>query len=117
MSPELSIAVEQAAQRPGMVMGENDLDTMDIISNTPGSLGPTTLGLLTTSGLNASIYPLNGVPPTISNLKNGTYPWRKTFTVALPKNPSSAALAFSLFIRTDAAKRIMLNNNYLPYEK
>lgn len=117
MSPELATAVDQAAQRSGMVMADNDLDTMDIISNTPGSLGPTTFGLLTTLGSNVSMHPLNGVAPTLSNLKNGSYPWCKTFTVALPKNPSPAALAFSLYLRSDAAKKIMLDNNYLPYEQ
>ena len=42
--------VDTAARRPGMALGQDDLETLTLLTRSPGSLGPTTLGLLRTSG-------------------------------------------------------------------
>ena len=47
-------AVDAAARRPGMALGQDDLETLTLLTRSPGSLGPTTLGLLRTSGARLS---------------------------------------------------------------
>jgi hypothetical protein len=76
MSPAMDRAVDAAATlRPGMVTGDNDLDTLKLLAATPGSLGPTTLGLLKTTNTRmvCPFFPINGVPRLSrwTNLKNG----------------------------------------------
>jgi len=114
MSPELNRALGIAARRPGMAGAVNDLETVTLIAKTHGSLGPTTLGLLTTMRVHLKVFPLNGVMPSIENLRDGRYPWRKSLGVVLPRNPSNAALNFVGFLRSPTAQDIMKNNDYLP---
>lgn len=114
MSPAMARAVNLAEQRPGMVYGRDDMDTLALLGRVPGSLGPGTLGLLRTSGARLTALPINGVTPSLDNLKNGSYPWHKTLSVVLPLQPSPAAEKFADFLRSKKAGELMRRNDYLP---
>lgn len=114
MSPAMDKAVVQAAQRPGMVIGNNDLETLDLIVRTPGALGPITLGLLATTGTRLNVFPLNGVMPSLATLRSGVYPWIKTISAVLPQQPSPMAVKFAAFLQSDKAHALMLRYDYLP---
>jgi phosphate transport system substrate-binding protein len=114
MGPGMDKAVARSFQRPGMAVALNDLDAAELLANTPGSLGPTTMGLLKTLGMRLALMPLNGVQPSLETLKAGGYPWRKTITVVLPVKPSLAAGRFAAFLRSHKAREILLQNYYLP---
>jgi len=114
MSTSLSTALEAARKRPGMSGAVNDIETVQLLASTPGSFGPTTLGLLATMGVRLQLFPLNGVAPTLANLRNGTYPWHKKITVVLPLQPRPAAASFAAYLRTAKAQEVLLHNDYLP---
>lgn len=114
MSPHLAEAVEAAAKRPGMAGAGNDIETASLLAKTPGSLGPTTLGLLTSLGLRVTVFPLNGAAPSLVTLKSGSYPWFKRLTVVFPRQPSPAATRFAAFLRSAQAQDIMQRYDYLP---
>lgn len=114
MAPALDAAVEAAARRPGMAVGKDDLDTLALLEHTAGSLGPTSLGLISTLGARLSLVPLNGVAPSLAALRNGQYPWRKTLTVVLPAQPSPLARRFADFLRGSRAAALMTRYDYLP---
>lgn len=113
MSPTMDRAVVAAALRPGMVTGDNDFHTLTLIAATPGSLGPTTLGMLKTTDTRVSVIPINGVTPSLDNLKNGSYPWCKALTVVLPRQPGALAARFAAFLRSPTAARILQAHDYL----
>ncbi|HMX70019.1 MAG TPA: substrate-binding domain-containing protein [Accumulibacter sp.] len=114
MSPAMEKAVDAAAQRPGMVTADNDLEALKLISETPGSLGSTTLGLLTSGNSRAVPLPINGVAPSLATLKNGSYPWRKPLIVALPQQPDALAERFAAFLRSSKARNVLQRHDYLP---
>ncbi len=114
MSPRMAQATVAANKRPGMAGAVNDIETAKLIASTPGSLGPTTLGLLRTMGLNLKLFPINGAAPTISNLKSGRYPWHKKLSVVLPHTPDPAVAAFAKFLRSPRAQELMLQYDYIP---
>jgi len=114
MSSRLAEAVEVAAKRPGMAGAGNDIETASLLARIPGSFGPTTLGLLTTMNLRLVVFPLNGVAPSLANLKNGSYPWFKRLTVVSPRQPSAAAKRFVAFLRSATARDVMQRYDYLP---
>lgn len=116
MSPGIVQAVDAAGQRPGMALGQDDLDTLALLSKTAGSLGPSTLGLLSSTGTRLQVYPINGVQPSIAAMKSGRYPWHKTMIVALPKQPSALAERFTAFLRSDPARALLLRHDYLAVE-
>ncbi len=114
MSPAMEKAVDAAAQRPGMVTADNDLEALKLINETPGSLCSTTLGLLTTGNSRAVPLPINGVAPSLATLKNGSYPWRKPLIVALPQQPDALAERFAAFLRSSKARNVLQRHDYLP---
>lgn len=114
MSPAMEKAVDAATQRPGMVTADNDLEALKLINETPGSLGSTTLGLLTTSNARAVPLAINSVAPSLATLKNGSYPWRKPLVVALPPEPDALAERFAVFLRSSKARSILQRQDYLP---
>jgi phosphate transport system substrate-binding protein len=114
MSPGLALAVDAAGKRPGMAGAVNDIETASLIAGTPGSLGPTTLGLLTTMDLRPVLFPINGVEPSLASLRDGRYPWRKSLTVILPLKPSPLAARFADYLRSPEARAVMERCDYLP---
>lgn len=114
MSPQLDAAMDIAAQRPGMAIGKDDLDTLALLTKTSGSFGPTTLGLLTAAGVRLSLFPLDGIEPSVAAMRSGRYPWRKTLSVVLPQSASPLALRFADFLRGRQTAALMSRYDYLP---
>jgi phosphate transport system substrate-binding protein len=113
-SPALATAVDAAALRPGMAQGQDDLSTLELLRQVPGSLGPTSLGLLRTLDLRLDMLPIDGIAPTLDHLKSGRYPWRKTLTVVLPARPSDLAQRFAAFLVGAEAAEVLRRYDYLP---
>jgi phosphate transport system substrate-binding protein len=114
LSPAMAAAVDAAAQRPGMVQGSDDLATADLLKQVPGSLGPTSLGLLRTLDMRLDVLPLDGMAPSLDNLQSGRYPWRKTITVVLPTRPAALAERFVAFLNGPEAAAVLRRYDYLP---
>ena len=116
MSENLSRAVDVANDRPGMSIVVNDIEAVLLLSKTPSSLGPTTLGLLSTMHAELVVFPLEGVAPSVENLCNGSYPWHKRLTIIMSKSPSAAATRFVDFLFLDTARLLMEQYDYLPVQ-
>ena len=70
--------------------------------------------MITTSHTCLVVLPINGVAPSLANLENGSYPWRKTLVVVLPQQPGEWAVRFATFMRSAAASRLLRAYDYLP---
>jgi phosphate transport system substrate-binding protein len=114
MSPEMDMAIRNAVQRPGMVIAMDDLEAIDIIARTPNALGGTSLGLIRSIGAPLSAFPINGVMPSVTALKEGRYPWRKTLSLVLPKQPGNTVQQFADFLRSDTVAPLLARYDYLP---
>lgn len=114
MSPAMNQAVSAAALRPGMVTADNDLEALKLLAETPGSLGPSTLGLIKASHTKVHILPINGITPSAANVRNGSYPWRKPLIVALPQQPSPLAERFVDFLLSAKARSVLQRYDYWP---
>lgn len=114
MSPAMAAAVDAAALRPGMAMGGDDLSTAELLKRVPGSLGPTSLGLLRTLDLRLDVLPIDGIAPSVDHLKSGRYPWSKTLTLVLPTRPSALAERFAAFLISPEAAEVLRRYDYLP---
>lgn len=113
MSPDMDKAVREAVQKPGMVIAMDDLEAVELIIRTPNALGGTSLGLLRSIGAAATAFPINGVTPSALTLKDGRYPWRKTLSIVLPKEPSVQARQFADFLRSEKASSLLMRYDYL----
>lgn len=114
MSPGLDQAASLALQRKGMVVAGSDLEALQIIEQTPGSLGPTTLGLMRLLNSDARVFPIAGRAPSARTLADGSYPWSKSLYLAVRKEPRADVQAFLNFLRSPQAADFLGRIEYLP---
>jgi phosphate transport system substrate-binding protein len=93
----------------------NDQDANRALSNTPYAIGVTDLGMVATEHLKAKALKLDGVVPDKERVMNGTYPLSRTlFFIYRPEVLPDGAKRFLGFVTTEAGKKILQENGYLP---
>ena len=116
MSPAIDSAVSEALKRKDTVMADSDLDALDLLVRTKGSLGTATLGLIKTEGARLALLPIDGKTPDLKSLDAGTYHWRRKYQLvtshAAP--PQGAAAAFLGYLGTERALKLARELGYLP---
>ncbi len=115
MSPEMKEAMLMAHKRKGMRIALSDQESIDAIDELSGSIGASTLALVHAEKRRAKVLSVNGVEPTIANLKNGRYPYSKDlYLIYLETNISVEVKRFLLFIRSAEGQRLMTQVGNLP---
>jgi phosphate transport system substrate-binding protein len=114
MSPEMAGAVALAQKREGLTVAMTDQDSADAIERTPGSIGTTTLALAISEKRKIRILSLGGVAPSTAAVRDGTYPYTKTFFLVTGPNPSPAAGRFIRFVLSPAGKTILSRIGCVP---
>lgn len=114
ISPEVDEAMSLAAKRKGLVMAENDLDTIKLLETVPGSFGPTTSGLASLLGSSVKFIAINGSLPGAKALAAGKYPLSKSLYAILPPQPTKAAERFVDFLQSPVAREIMIAADFVP---
>lgn len=114
ISPEMSKAVDASYAREGQLVAVTNQECDEILSRTPGSIGPTTLTEILTEGSSAVPLTWNGVAPTVPNLASGAYPLAKTL-IAVTRVPHSPAVRrFLAFLASPEARSILEQTGNLP---
>lgn len=113
MSPAMAAAVDAALKRKGMTVAATDQENADLLEKTPGAIGTTTLALVLAERRHLKVLSLEGVTPSIQALSQGRYPHFKTFYIITGANPSPEARRFVAFLRSPAAKAILVQNGHL----
>ncbi len=114
INPAMRDAVSAALERRAGPVGENDLDTVDLIGKLPGSLGPTTLGLLRLLDQQLAVMPMDGVMPSVETLANGRYPYSKALFLVTRTQPDMATTEFLNFLQSRAAHDYLRRTAHLP---
>lgn len=114
MAPPLDAALTQALERPGMVTASSDIEALELIGNTPGSLGPTTLGLVSLAGSGVRVFPVAGRTPSAAALADGQYPWFKSLYLVFRRNPPAEVQAFLDFLQSPQARDLLIRTEHLP---
>lgn len=114
ISPQTDAAMSIAAARKGLVVAENDLDTIKLLESVPGSFGPTTTGLARLQGSQIKFLALNGVLPSANAVAEGSYPLSKPLYVITALQPSKAVSRFVAFMKSPEAREIMAAADFLP---
>lgn len=87
----------------------------ETLAKTPQAIGFSDLGQLTIERHPIKALKVNGVAPTVKNLKNGSYPLHKPLAFVYRKDrlPEGARL-FIDFVRSKEGEKILKTNGYLP---
>ena len=62
----------------------------------------------------SNVISLDGVPPSIENIKNGSYPLSREFYFITLGRPSQGAQAFIDFVLSAEGQRIAIENGFIP---
>jgi phosphate transport system substrate-binding protein len=112
--PEVGRAVDQALMRPGMLVASTDREAADILERTPGTLGPSTLGLILSEKRGLRALELDGVAPTLQALESGAYPHYKSLhLVTGPKGAGTDGEGFIRFVTSPAGKALLQRTGHL----
>lgn len=114
MSPAMEQAIDAALARPGMLVAANDLENLEILEKTPGSLGTSNLGLLQGRSSKLQSLPIDGVAPTLAAVNHGAYPYSKSLYVVRGPKLSPAAQGFLEFMRSASGKEMIERAGYVP---
>jgi phosphate transport system substrate-binding protein len=113
LSPALKEAVEIADTRSGLLFAATDQETVEMIENTPGSFGVTTLALILSEKRRMHGLKLDGVAPTPETCVAGRYPLIKHFYFILPPFPPAHVQDFIKFVNSpDGAAVLTQYGNY-----
>jgi phosphate transport system substrate-binding protein len=114
LSPALKEAVEVADTRTGLLFAATDQETVDMIENTPGSFGVTTLALILSENRRMHGLKLDGIQPTPEECVAGRYPLIKHFYFILPPSPPAHVQDFIKFIKSSAGTAVLTQfGNYV----
>lgn len=113
LSPAVAGAVDAASARRGMLEATNDTDEADLIQDTPGGFGTSTLALIASERRPLVALTLDGREPTLDNLANGVYPHRKRLYAITRRVPSPSVAQFLAFLRSPAAQAVLRANGHL----
>jgi phosphate transport system substrate-binding protein len=93
----------------------NDQDANRALSNTPYAIGVTDLGMVATEHLKVKALKLDGIAQDKERVLNGTYPLSRTLSfIYRPEGLPDGAKRFLDFVTTEAGKKILQENGYLP---
>lgn len=107
LSQAMDTAINQALVRPGMFVANDDIEAVDVLVRTHGALGPTNLALIKALGVHLWPIALNGIAPSVSALRSGAYPLRKSFYVVIAHSASPTAKRFVEYLKSSEADIVL----------
>lgn len=113
ISPEIDIAVGLALKRPGLPVAENDIENQQLLEQTPGAFGVITLGQLLLSASRLTPLPMDGIPPSIANLRSRSYPYEKPLYLVAGSQASAATRGFLSYLQSPAAQEALARLGFI----
>ncbi|MGN0664315.1 MAG: substrate-binding domain-containing protein [Negativibacillus sp.] len=97
---------------------EADITNSTSVMMTSVAGNPYAIGYISTGSMNETVKAVNidGVEPTVENIKNGTYTVSRPFNIATKDNLSEAAQDFIDFILSDEGQTVVEDAGYIPQE-
>lgn len=113
LSPGMEQAVKSAQARPGMIVAITDQESTDAVSRTPGAIGAATLNEIISENRPVNVLSFNGLKPSVKSISDNSYPLAKTFYLVTTPKTSKETLQFSEFVRSPAARSILMKTGNL----
>ncbi len=114
MSPEMAAAVDTLMQRPGLLVARNDQQNVDMVENTPGSIGVATLAQIHSERRPVKILALDGVKPQATLASNADNSFIKTFSFVTRADLSKDAGTFLAFLQSKPGQEILAASGHFP---
>lgn len=91
-------------------------DMVDGLLNTPGAIGYLSYGYVKSKRLDVRLALVDGVGPSVANVKNGSYGMVRDLGIVTKKRPSPAARLFVEYITSKSAASRMARFGFAPLQ-
>lgn len=112
--PGLGAAMEAARQRHDIPVAATDQDNAEIAQSIPGSLIGIAYTQLLLEERNLRPVKLDGVAPTIENVENGSYRYRKAFFLVYREQGSPQVSDFLAFLKSSEGAKAARQAGVIP---
>ncbi|MDY7004244.1 MAG: substrate-binding domain-containing protein [Cyanobacteriota bacterium] len=99
---------------PNAVVLRKEGELIQTLESTPNSIGAFSLAYAISHNLPVNRLQLNGVAPTLENLKTGKYPMARTIGIVWSKNASEATQAFVNYILSQPGASALEQSGFAP---
>lgn len=113
-SPEVSVAVDEASKRRGMLNADTDTESADMVEQTPGAFSVSTLALIMSEGRPLRALVIDGKTPTVDNLIDGSYPYFKSLHLIVRADAGPETTRFATFVRSPEGRALLRANGHAP---
>lgn len=114
ISSQISNALDIALAREGMLMALTNQEALDLMEQTPGSLGFSSLSQIMAENRSLKMLSYNGVSPATKNLAAGTYPLSLKISYITQPEVSPSVRHFIDFVLTKEGQMILKQTGNLP---
>jgi phosphate transport system substrate-binding protein len=113
--PGFKEAYAESYQAKRWTIYYTDQEANQAIAKTPYAIGVSDLGMIKTELLKIKVLKINGIRPSPENLQSGSYPLdRELSFIYREKGLPKEAKSFLDFVRSEAGRKILKSNGYLP---
>ena len=113
-SPEVARAVEAVTKRRGMLNADTDSDTADLIEQTAGAFGASTLALIESEKRVLVALTIDTKQPTVANLIDGSYPYYKQLYLIVSARASPHTKLFAEFVQSEPGRALLRAHGHAP---
>ncbi|MFN3076404.1 MAG: PstS family phosphate ABC transporter substrate-binding protein [Alphaproteobacteria bacterium] len=107
LSPAIGEAVSQALKRAGLTRADHDIENQQYLERTPGAFGTMSLVQMLMTSPDLKALSLDGVVPSLDNLRNGSYPHEKKFYLMLSPSAPATARDFVTFLQASKTREYL----------
>ncbi len=105
--PGMAQVLQRLRRRRDLSIAATDQDNADIAEKNKGSLAGATLVQIVAEKRNLRFVSIDGIPATLENYRNGSYPYGKSLYVIVPSAISPEAEAFLAFLARPTGEALM----------
>lgn len=99
---------------PSATVVERPEDMVTSIGMVENSIGYISMGDAILEGLNSNILSADDVEPSVSNFREGLYPYTRPFGFLIGPNPRKTTMKFIKFMYSEDGRQIMENHGFSP---
>jgi phosphate transport system substrate-binding protein len=107
LSPAMSQAVDAGLKLPGVKLAATDQDAADAIASIPGAVGASTLLLVLSETRAFSLLSIGGVPPGLTAMADGSYPYYRTIRLVTRGEPRGLTGKYVAFLASPAGRQLL----------
>ena len=114
--PEFAAVNDAAYREQRWRVLYNDRAMYEALVSTPGSIGLLDVGATQTQALALRVLKLDGVAPSETNLRSGSYPFAKVLAFVSGAQPEGIAREFVDFTHSSNGQALIRQRGYVPLE-